>query len=55
MPTVVAAILLLLLLPPAVPAALVGDFDGDGVVGFDDFFLFADVFGDRVTSGYVRA
>jgi hypothetical protein len=36
-------------------ATLVGDFDDDGLVGFDDFFLFADAFGDRVESGYVHA
>lgn len=34
----------------ASPVALVGDFDGDLRVGFDDFFLFADHFGQRSTS-----
>lgn len=29
----------------AAPHGLAADFDGDGVVGFGDFFLFADAFG----------
>lgn len=34
----------------AVPAgALVGDLNGDGIVNFDDYFLFADYFGQRGT------
>lgn len=30
-------------------AALTGDFNGDDVVGFDDFFMFVDVFGGPAT------
>jgi hypothetical protein len=31
-------------------ATLVGDFDGDGSVTFDDFFLFVDVFGQNTST-----
>jgi len=30
------------------------DFDGDGTVGFDDFFLFADAFGQPAIGDYAR-
>ena len=33
------------LIPTSTPIAAAADFDGDGEVGFDDFFLFADAFG----------
>ena len=33
------------LIPTSTPVAAAADFDGDGEVGFDDFFLFADHFG----------
>ena len=33
------------LIPTSTPVAAAADFDGDGEVGFDDFFLFADAFG----------
>jgi hypothetical protein len=32
------------------PSEHVGDFDGDGVVGFQDLFLFADQFGSDISS-----
>ena len=37
---------------PIVPPAdeLLGDFDGDNAVGFNDFFLFSDAFGQDVTT-----
>ena len=38
----------------AVPGFLAGDFDQDGVIGFTDFFLFADVFGEPVPPVPVR-
>ncbi len=31
------------------PSALAGDFNGDGTVNFDDFFLFVDYFGQNAT------
>ena len=34
---------------PGAPTTLPGDFDGDGIVGFSDFFEFADVFGLSVS------
>lgn len=37
----------------ALKPLLVGDFDGDGVVGLDDFFIFAECFGfKRGSAGY---
>ena len=33
------------LIPTSTPIAAAADFDGDGEVSFDDFFLFADAFG----------
>ena len=33
------------LIPTSTPVAAAADFDGDGEVGFADFFLFADAFG----------
>jgi len=36
------------------PREIVGDFNGDGKVDFDDFFLFAAVFGQKATTDTVR-
>ena len=36
------------------PEAKTADFDGDGTVGFDDFFLFADAFGQSATGDLAR-
>ena len=36
------------------PEEKTADFDGDGTVGFDDFFLFADAFGQPATGDFAR-
>ena len=36
------------------PEEKTADFDGDGTVGFDDFFLFADAFGQSATGDLAR-
>jgi len=45
MKSVSALLMALLALAPTASSAVTGDLNGDGVVSFDDFFIFADNFG----------